>query len=83
MPKLSEAQHRRLMCAPDAWEKMPMYGDNRPNAPLIAKGFIEIKKRDMTPADWPMGVCLMSIKWRITDAGRAAIDAYTAGRDGR
>jgi len=70
--KLSEAQSRRLSCAPDNWKTMPMFGDGRPTGPLKAKGLIEVLSKDVTPADWTMpGVRMVRQKWRITPAGRA------------
>jgi hypothetical protein len=72
--KLSEAQRRRLSMAPSDWQRMPMFGDSRSNAPLVRIGAIEVRQQDMTPKNWQMpGVRVVEIEWRITPAGRKAL----------
>lgn len=72
--KLTKAQIAKLKTVPDEWAEVPMFGDTRSIGPLARLGMTENRKIDVTPDNWGSGMirCVRN-EWRITDAGRAAL----------
>lgn len=80
MGKLTKAQIKVLSSIPGQWELVPSLGDTRSIAPLLRLGMAEERRTDVTPTDWgAVPVRLMRVEWRLTPAGRQALQEAENG----